>query len=88
MEKRSALLFNLLSGLTFFVGGLVAYGASLRIDVRWLVPLAAGNFLYIGASDLVPEVNKAHSFRANVIHFLVFCAGLGLLFAIAALGEH
>jgi len=82
-KKRTALLFNLLSGLTFLVGGMVAYVASLQFDVRWLVPLAAGNFLYIGASDLVPEVNKAHSFKANVLHFVVFAAGLGLLFAIA-----
>jgi zinc and cadmium transporter len=82
-RKRSALLFNLLSGLTFLAGGLIAYVASLRLDVGWLVPLAAGNFLYIGASDLVPEVNKAHSFKANMLHFVVFAAGLGLLFAIA-----
>jgi zinc and cadmium transporter len=83
-KKRTALLFNLLSGLTFLVGGLVAYAASRQLDVRWLVPLAAGNFLYIGASDLVPEVNKARSFRASLLHFAVFAAGLGLLFAIAA----
>lgn len=85
-NKRTALLFNLLSGLTFLVGGLVAYAASLRVDVRWLVPLAAGNFLYIGASDLVPEVNKGHSFKTGLLHFVVFAAGLGLLFALAAMG--
>jgi zinc and cadmium transporter len=84
-NKRTALLFNLFSGLTFLVGSLVAYIASLEFDVRWLVPLAAGNFLYIGASDLVPEVNKAHTFGANFIHFVVFAAGLGLLFAIAGI---
>lgn len=67
---------------------MVAYVASLQLDVRWLVPLAAGNFLYIGASDLVPEVNRAHSFRANLLHFVVFAAGLGLLFMIAAVGGH
>lgn len=50
-DKRKALLFNLLSGLTFPLGGVVAYAASRELDVRWLVPLAAGNFLYIGASD-------------------------------------
>lgn len=83
-NRRSALLFNLLSGLAFLAGGLIAYVASLQVDVRWLVPLAAGNFLYIGASDLVPEVNKAHSVRTSVLHFVVFAAGLGLLFAIAA----
>lgn len=85
-NKRTALLFNLLSGLTFLVGGLVAYAASMQFDVRWLVPLAAGNFLYIGASDLVPEVNKAHTFKSNLLHFVVFACGLGLLYALASIG--
>lgn len=85
-EKRKALLFNVLSGLTFLVGALLAYGASLQVDVRALVPLAAGNFLYIGASDLVPEVNKAHSLGTNLVHFGAFAAGLALLFALTALG--
>ena len=85
-KKRTALLFNLLSGLTFLVGGLVAYAASFELDVRWLVPLAAGNFLYIGASDLVPEVNKSHSLKTNLLHFVAFAAGLGLLFGIASAG--
>jgi len=84
--KRTALLFNFLSGLTFLVGGLVAYAASRQLDVRWLVPFAAGNFIYIGASDLVPEVNKARSFGANLLHFVTFAAGLGLLLVVALLG--
>jgi zinc and cadmium transporter len=85
-KRGKALLFNVLSGLTFLVGGMVAYAASLRVDVAWLVPLAAGNFLYIGASDLVPEVNKAHSLEANLVHFVAFTGGLALLFALAAIG--
>jgi zinc and cadmium transporter len=87
-RKRSALLLNFLSGLTFLVGGLIAYAASLRFDVRWLVPLAAGNFIYIAASDLVPEVNKPHSLGASLLHFVVFAGGLGLLFGIAAIAGH
>jgi zinc and cadmium transporter len=82
-KKRAALFFNVLSGLTFLVGGLVAYAASLRVDVTWLVPLAAGNFLYIGASDLVPEVNRSHSLWSSLVHFVIFAVGLGLLYAIA-----
>jgi len=81
-KKRSALLFNLASGLTFLVGGLVAYAASLRLDVRWLVPLAAGNFLYIGASDLVPEVNKPRALGESFLHFAVFAAGVAMMFAL------
>ncbi|MEO8195235.1 MAG: hypothetical protein ABI689_00785 [Thermoanaerobaculia bacterium] len=58
------------------------------MNVSWLAPLAAGNFLYVGASDLVPEVNRSLTRRASLLHFLVFAAGLGLLSALAALGGH
>ncbi|MCC7108645.1 MAG: hypothetical protein IT382_05115 [Deltaproteobacteria bacterium] len=51
------------------------------------MPLAAGNFLYIGASDLVPEVNKGHSLPTSVVHFACFLAGLGGLYALTALGH-
>jgi zinc and cadmium transporter len=86
-RKGTALLLNLLSGLTFLVGGLVAYAASSRVDVAFLVPFAAGNFVYIGASDLVPEVNKHRELRANVVHFFAFAAGVALLWVIR-LGLH
>jgi zinc and cadmium transporter len=78
-SRKKALLFNLLSGLTFLVGGIVAWMASARLQVSFLVPFAAGNFIYIGASDLVPEVNKHRDLGANIIHFLCFVSGLGLL---------
>lgn len=78
-SKRRALLFNMLSGLTFLLGSLIAYGLSFQIDVSWLIPFAAGNFLYIGASDLVPEVNKHHEPKANIIHLVAFVLGLALL---------
>jgi len=81
-ERRPALLFNLLSGLTFLVGGLVAYAVSERIDVTILVPFAAGNFIYIGASDLVPEVNRHHDAKVNVVHFASFVSGVALLWGI------
>ncbi|MCB9727147.1 MAG: ZIP family metal transporter [Deltaproteobacteria bacterium] len=84
-SKRAALWLNLLSGSTFLAGGLVAYAASRQFDVGWLVPLAAGNFLYIGASDLVPELNKGHALGTSVVHFACFLAGLGGLYALAAL---
>jgi zinc and cadmium transporter len=78
-SKPTALLLNLLSGATFLIGGLAAYAASARIDVALLVPFAAGNFIYIGASDLVPEVNKHREIGTNLVHFGSFVAGVALL---------
>ena len=81
-KRGPALLFNLLSGLSFLLGGLVAYAASARVEVALLVPFAAGNFIYIGASDLVPEVNKHHRAAVNIVNFLSFVGGVTLLWAI------
>lgn len=79
--RTKALAFNVLSGLSFLLGALLAYGLSSRIDVSWLIPFAAGNFLYIGASDLIPEVKPQRSLRANFVHLAAFLLGLGLLLA-------
>lgn len=81
-EKHQALLFNVLSGLTFLAGGLVTYAAAAHIDTAFLVPFAAGNFLYIGASDLVPEVNKHERLAVNAVHFAAFVAGALTILAV------
>jgi zinc and cadmium transporter len=80
--KGKALLFNVLSALTFLLGGLTAYLVSQEINVDFLVPFAAGNFLYIGASDLVPEINKYGDMKLNLIHFLLFTLGISLMWII------
>jgi zinc and cadmium transporter len=81
-ERGSALVYNFLSGLAFLVGGLIAYAASFRLDVSWLVPFAAGNFIYIGAADLIPEVKEHADLKANAVHFAVFVVGAGLMLAV------
>lgn len=81
-KKRQALLFNLLSGLSFLFGGLAAYVVSAQVNVALLVSFAAGNFIYIGTSDLVPEVNKHHLPSVNVVNFLSFAVGVALLWII------
>jgi zinc and cadmium transporter len=86
-QRGSALLFNLLSGCMFLVGALAAYFSAKVIDVDFLVPFAAGNFIYIGASDLVPEVNKHRSVPESVVHFLAFAAGIAILWAIRSMLE-
>jgi zinc and cadmium transporter len=84
-SKAGAIAFNMLSASTFLLGGLVAYFAAARLDVAFLVPFAAGNFLYIGAVDLVPEVNKPHDLPTSLLHLGAFLAGILLLLAFRVL---
>ncbi len=81
-NQRRALFVNTFSSLSFLLGGMLTYVASLQIDVRFIVPFAAGNFIYIGASDLIPEVNKHHHIATNLLHFTSFLAGVAVLFLV------
>ena len=83
--RRHALLVNPLTSTSFLAGGLLTLAVSRALDVSIIVPFAAGNFIYIGASDLVPEVNKHHDLGTNLVHFASFAAGAGLLFTIQVL---
>ena len=87
-SKTRALLYNFLSALTFLVGALVAYAASAQMEVTFLIPFAAGNFLYIGAADLIPEIKVGHDVKTNLVHFFAFVVGLGLLFALRIILPH
>lgn len=80
-SKRRALGFNLLSALTFPLGGLITYAAAQSLDVTILIPFAAGNFIYIAAADLIPEIKSHTSLKQNAIHFACFSLGLLLLYA-------
>lgn len=82
-KRGPALLFNVLSGSTFLLGSLVAWAISDALDVRALVAFAAGNFLYIAASDLVPELKTHRSVARSLLHFASFVAGLVLVHSVA-----
>lgn len=78
-DKKKALLFNFLSALTIIVGGVIVYFISIKIDVTFLLPFAAGNFIYIASSDLIPEIKLDKNLKNNLIHFIAFVIGILLI---------
>ena len=84
-DRTTALAFNVASGSTFLAGGLVAYGLSGSIDIVFLVPFAAGNFAYIAATDLLPELTTDPALASKATAGIAFAAGLALLWAATAL---
>ena len=85
--KGIALLYNFLSAMTFLVGALVAYGASRTIDVTFPLSFAAGNFIYIAAADLVPEIKHEANAELIVVQFLSFMIGIALLLIVGFVFE-
>jgi zinc and cadmium transporter len=59
-KKRKALWFNFLTALTAIAGASIAFalGSFSESFIPLLIPFAAGNFIYIAGSDLIPEIRK------------------------------
>ena len=56
-----------------------------RDDVTVLVPFAAGNFIYIALTDLLPEITTSPVLRDKALYTTTFVAGIVLLWAVAQL---
>jgi zinc and cadmium transporter len=59
-NKKKAVWFNFLTALTAILGAIIAFvvGTTLEGFIPLLIPFAAGNFIYIAGSDLIPELRK------------------------------
>ncbi len=59
-NKRKAFMFNFLTALTAIFGTIIAFIVGIAVEgfVPLLIPFAAGNFIYIAGSDLIPEIRK------------------------------
>lgn len=81
-EKKKALVFNFLVALAAVLGGIVGYFMSFQIEslTAYLLPFAAGGFLYISTSDLIPEIRKQTSLKRSIISFVFFLLGILLIY--------
>lgn len=83
-KRKKALIINYLVALTVVLGGVVGYFASfyLKESIPYLLPFAAGGFIYIAASDLMPEIRKETKLKKSIASFSVFILGIVLMFAV------
>jgi len=77
-SKRKAILFNLFVAFTALLGGITGYLLSFIAEGLQpiLLCIAAGGFIYIATSDLIPEIRKESSLKKWLVSFGMFIAGL------------
>jgi zinc and cadmium transporter len=81
-ERKKAVLANVAVSLTMVLGGIAGYFlvTGMETVLPYLTAFAAGGFLYIAASDLVPEIKHQESSVKSILHVLAFLAGIVLVF--------
>ena len=81
-SRKKALAYNFASQLTCILGGLAGFFAAGMIDsLSPVLAFAAGGFIYISASDLVPELHKEKKLGIAMKSFAVFLVGVLLMFS-------
>jgi len=85
-SARKALAFNFLSQMTAVAGGIAGFLISGAAGfTSLLLPFAAGGFVYIAASDLVPELHKEKRLGKSMLYFAFFLIGIGFMLGIKLL---
>ncbi|MEM1563465.1 MAG: ZIP family metal transporter [Candidatus Bathyarchaeia archaeon] len=80
LSTKKALTYNFVSAVTAILGALATYFlAYLRSIEALLVPFAAGGFIYIAATDLMPELHKKPHAGESIVQLFVILLGIGLM---------
>lgn len=86
IKVKKALIYNFLSQLMAVLGGVIGYLLSGSTDFSIVIlPVAAGGFIYIAASDLIPELHKERELKHSIVNFLIFLLGIGFIVGIKLL---
>jgi zinc and cadmium transporter len=76
--RKKVFMFNALTGLTAVAGALIAYflGSTFKDAVPLLLAITTGNFIYLSATDLLPEIHHHSKKNPALPHVLLFLAGI------------
>jgi zinc and cadmium transporter len=75
---------NYLTQATVILGGVVGVlvGRQVGSAPTLLLAFAAGGFLYIASSDLIPEIKRETSVERSLLYFGVYLTGLVLMLGV------
>ena len=80
-SKGKALWLNFLTALTAIIGAVITLivGRSVENVSSFLLPIAAGGFIYIAGSDLIPELHKETEVKRSFMQLIAFLVGIGVI---------
>lgn len=88
LSRKKVLLINIYSACAAFAGAILMYVFSdfLSGTIPIFLSVTAGFFIYIAASDLIPEIHKQDNQKAAFIEsFLLIVGAMSVLFIATAL---
>ncbi|NTV98437.1 MAG: ZIP family metal transporter [Chlorobiaceae bacterium] len=86
-SKGKALLYNVLAGMVAIFGAL--FVLTIKIDAigttKYLVPFAAGSFIYVAMADIIPELHKTTRPLHSLVQLGCISCGIALMYLLLVL---
>lgn len=81
---KKAIVFNFLTATTAILGAIIILLIDVDIAIlnSYLIPFAAGGFIYIAGTDLIPELHKHNEWNKGLLQVICFMSGIGLMIAL------
>ncbi len=88
INKKRALMLNFLTAVTAVAGGIFGYYLLSFADkiLPFLLAFAAGNFIYVSASDLIPEIRKETNAKKSFLNIGIILFGILLMYLLKFAG--
>jgi len=82
--KKRALWLNFLSACLAIVGVILSLmlGNAVENSIIWMLPVAAGGFIYVAVADLIPELQKNKEFKYSVLQIITVFIGILAMLAL------
>ncbi len=82
IKRQTAIFYNFLVAIMAVAGGIIGYLflSSSETLLGYLLPVAAGGFLYISTSDLIPEIRNETNLAKSLKAFALFLVGIALMY--------
>jgi zinc and cadmium transporter len=82
---KKALIYNFLSALFSVVGVLLVFVFATSLST-FLIPITAGGFIYLAATDLIPELHRHDTkIKHSLTQLICILLGIGLMFSLTFL---
>ncbi len=89
LGRKKVLMVNILSALTAMIGALITFwiGESIESSLPILLAVTAGFFIYIAASDLIPEIHHENRKGFAIIETTLLFLGVSTIYVFITLLE-
>lgn len=86
-SQMKALFFNFLTALTAVIGALFGFYflSAFENMLPYLLAFAAGNFIYIAGTDLLPELREERKIGASLIQLVAIILGIVTIWSVIIL---